>query len=528
MNIYLMGVIISICLYIVVGWYAGRKVKDADDYYVVGRNAPTILIAGTLFASMLSVNGFMGDTGWVYTGNFTTMIMINVLCASGYIFGPLFFGRHIRRANVRTMPQFFGLRFDSRRVQRFAGIVTVLSLAAYLLAVMQGTTMLITSMTGISREMALILVWLCFASFTIYSGSAGVVLTDTMMFLLFLAATIIGGPFIFQAVGGLSNLVPTLMASPYTPEGMLNFHGNPDGGSIFDITMFGITIGIVWLVTVGVSPWQAGRNLMAKSEHTTFRSGVLAAICTVVFLTYLYLMAASVIPIYPGMAQPEEVIIWAALNLMPTLVGVAVLAGIMAAGLSSASTFLSVTSFSATFDIVRKEFKDDAHELRFSRYAMIIISLVSLALAFFDFGGIRIIAWFASTLIAATWGYVAFASVWDKKITERGAYFSLIGGFLGFLVPQITNGMGWTSFGNFLHPFFIGVATSIVLAKIGNKGQTRSAAEIDFQNKLHIIPRSETLISDYRRDFRYGHLMIVSGAVITVMFVVFWAIPFNA
>ena len=72
MNIFFIGVVVSILVYIVVGIWAGRSVKDVNDYYVSGRNAPTILIAGTLFASMLSVNGFMGDQGWCYSGNITT------------------------------------------------------------------------------------------------------------------------------------------------------------------------------------------------------------------------------------------------------------------------------------------------------------------------------------------------------------------------------------------------------------------------------------------------------------------------
>ena len=53
MNIFFIGVVVSILVYIVVGIWAGRSVKDVNDYYVSGRNAPTILIAGTLFASVL-------------------------------------------------------------------------------------------------------------------------------------------------------------------------------------------------------------------------------------------------------------------------------------------------------------------------------------------------------------------------------------------------------------------------------------------------------------------------------------------
>ena len=39
MNIFFIGVVVSILVYIVVGIWAGRSVKDVNDYYVSGRNA---------------------------------------------------------------------------------------------------------------------------------------------------------------------------------------------------------------------------------------------------------------------------------------------------------------------------------------------------------------------------------------------------------------------------------------------------------------------------------------------------------
>jgi len=105
MNIFFLGVIVSIAIYLIIGLWAGRAVKGVNDYYVSGRNAPTILIAGTLFASMLSVNGFMGDQGWCYSGNITSLVLLNSICACGYILGPLFFGRYLRRSECATIPE---------------------------------------------------------------------------------------------------------------------------------------------------------------------------------------------------------------------------------------------------------------------------------------------------------------------------------------------------------------------------------------------------------------------------------------
>ena len=68
MNIYAIGLLISILVYLVVGNYAGRRVKHLEDYFVAGRKAPTLLIVGTLVASLMSTNAFMGETGLAYSG----------------------------------------------------------------------------------------------------------------------------------------------------------------------------------------------------------------------------------------------------------------------------------------------------------------------------------------------------------------------------------------------------------------------------------------------------------------------------
>lgn len=87
-NIYLVGVVVSIAIYMLVGNFAGRRVKNVNDYYVSGRNATTLLIAGTLFASMVSTNGFLGDTAWIYDGNWGIAILLNGINVAGYVNRP--------------------------------------------------------------------------------------------------------------------------------------------------------------------------------------------------------------------------------------------------------------------------------------------------------------------------------------------------------------------------------------------------------------------------------------------------------
>jgi len=127
-DIYTGTILISLIVYIAVGNYAGRRVKKLDDYYVAGRRAPTMLIVGTLVASLLTTNMFLGETGFVYEGQAGPYLLWPPMGAMGYIFGALLFGRYLRRSRALTMGDYFGDRFQSRRVKVAAGITIIFGL----------------------------------------------------------------------------------------------------------------------------------------------------------------------------------------------------------------------------------------------------------------------------------------------------------------------------------------------------------------------------------------------------------------
>ena len=202
MSVYALGLLISIIVYLAVGNYAGRKVKHLEDYFVAGRNAPTLLIVGTLVASLMSTNAFMGETGLAYSGYPAVIVILTAVNIVGYTAGGLYFGRFLRRSRALTLAEYFGQRFLSRRVQTVAGITIVLGCTAYLVMVTQGTATIIHEVTGLPFYAALFVAWAGYTLFTLYSGSRGVVLTDTMMFLLFATVAFLGLAFIVEDAGG--------------------------------------------------------------------------------------------------------------------------------------------------------------------------------------------------------------------------------------------------------------------------------------------------------------------------------------
>ena len=68
MTVYTVTIAVSVLVFIAIGSYSGRKVKDIDDYFVAGRRAPTLLIVGTLVASVFSTSIFLGDIQQCFSG----------------------------------------------------------------------------------------------------------------------------------------------------------------------------------------------------------------------------------------------------------------------------------------------------------------------------------------------------------------------------------------------------------------------------------------------------------------------------
>ena len=68
---------------------------------------------------------------------------------------------------------------------------------------------------------------------------------------------------------------------------------------------------------------------------------------------------------------------------------------------------------------------------------MLVVGIVILIVAYFQPPAIMMISYFAATLFASSWGPVAFMSVWSKRITADGAFWGIVVGFVGNLIPKV-------------------------------------------------------------------------------------------
>ena len=541
MNSFQIAIVVSLAGYLAIGWYAGRRVKDLEDFFVAGRNAPTILILGTLVASFMSTNAFMGEAGMSYQGHAPLIIMMTCFNCLGYVIGAIFFGRYLRRSRALTVPDFFRARFNSRRIQRFAGISIVVGLSAYLLAVTWGMALVMSEVTGVDESTAIIVVWLSYTVFTLYSGSRGVILTDTVMFLLFSGMIVLAAFFIIQSAGGWFSAIEALATYQAKP-GIIAWHGRVGPETPWQTPLDGLLwatiLGVAWGIVVAVSPWQSSRYLMARSEHVVIRSACGALIAMLLLYLVTSFAATAVNLINPDISPPESTMIWVAMNLLPTALGALLICGVLAAGLSSASTFLSLVGFSVSHDVLGSATgalekggstsADQQHQrLGAARWSMLAVGLSVIALALLLPRNIFWLTHFAGPLFASSWGAVAFMSIWSHRLTEAGAFWGMAAGFAINVAMNALSLLGVVDWPVIADPILVAALSSyFVMTWVSSQGEV-SPAERDFRIALHRRPEKETEPAAVRQTLLWPRAMVFGGLILGALPIVFYALPFG-
>lgn len=518
-------------MYVAIGNFAGRGIRKVDEYYVAGRRAPTLLIVGTLVASLMSSSMFLGEAGFAYAGQAGPYVLFPQTACTGYVLGALLFGRYLRRSRARTVADFFGQRFDSSRLQALAGWTIILALGGYLLAVTQGAALLLSGITGLTYTQGVVVAWLSYTVFTMYSGSRGVILTDTLMFLLFTVASVAAILLLVDGFGGWTTVLNDLVAVDGKAD-LMSWHGIIGPGTYWptalDYLIWAMVIDISWAVVYAVSPWQSSRHLMARNEHVVLRAAIIACLVVALLQVLVYAMG-GVINLGKADIEPyERATIWASLNLLPAFVGALMLAGITAAALSSASTFLSLVGFSAANDIGIHHATDEKRTLRFSRLMMLVMGTVALAAALVFPPNIFWLMIFIGTVFASAWGPVAIMSVWSRRITEAGAFWGMAAGLAFNVVPKFFEVTGMIALPSWANPALVGAVASFVVIIAVSRRTAVSAKETRYLEALHHTPADDvdagktktTLIAPLL-------LLVVNGLVMPVLLLRYYVYPYQ-
>jgi sodium/pantothenate symporter len=263
---------------------------------------------------------------------------------------------------------------------------------------------------------------------------------------------------------------------------------------------------------------------MAKNEHVVIRSSIYAFVCVVFLQITIYLLAGIVNLQNPNIEPAETVLVWAARNLVPEFLGALVLAGIMAAALSSASTFLSLVGFSASNDIVAREKEID---LRTTRIIMMIIAVIVLIASFTFPQNIFWLMLFVGTVYASSWGPVGLMSVWSKSITEDAAFWGMTMGFVFNVVPAALEYFGYIKWPIYLNPVIIGTVISLLTIFILSKKGAVTKEEAEYRTRLHETPAADCDAQRTKTTMIGPLILVLYGCTMPFVMTHYYVIPYQ-
>ncbi len=275
------------CIIAYLAWKGYQGTKTDLDYMVAGRSVHPYVMAmsyGATFISTSAIVGFGGAAG-VFGMGLLWLTFLNIFV--GIFIAFVVFGGRTRRMghhlDAHTFPELMGLRFKSRFIQGFSGLVIFFFMPLYTAAVLIGAAMFIQAKFGINYEVALFGFSTIVAIYVIMGGLKGVMFTDAFQGSIMLIGMIFLLIFTYVKLGGVteSHRQLTAMAPIATKIFGKNGHQGWTAMPAFGSTYWWILVSTVIMgVGIGVlaMPQLAVRYMTVRSKRELNRAVLVGGI----------------------------------------------------------------------------------------------------------------------------------------------------------------------------------------------------------------------------------------------------------
>ena len=151
----------TVAFYAAIGIYS--RTAEAEEYYVAGRRVPAIYNGMATAADWMSAASFISLAGGLYLQGFsgtesqTGGLAYVMGWTGGFCLVAMLVAPYLRRLNLYTIPDYFGLRFGGRWPRVIAALAAVLCSFTYVVAQIYGVGLITSRLTGVQFEIGIIL-----------------------------------------------------------------------------------------------------------------------------------------------------------------------------------------------------------------------------------------------------------------------------------------------------------------------------------------------------------------------------------
>lgn len=334
-----------------------KNTKSMQDYALGSFVFSPVAVGLSLAASMTSAATFIINPGFIalygISGVISYAIVLPVAAMVSLVILSKGFRRYGQTVKVFTIPQWMGTRYQSKGYQFFFGILSLL-LITFIVLIAVGLTKVLSKTLNISELAALIGIVVFIFGYMMFGGANSMVYTNTIQgsIMLLVAIILLGSGYehFSHGVHGFLNELRNIDPNLATMTNKTSFLFR----DWFEVGIAQIVVG----VAIVCQPHIITKSLFLKTDKDVNRFLVVAVVVEIIFFlvvfTGLYARLAFPDLMLNGVPLKMDGIISAyVVQEFPVFVGLIVVLGLIAAGLSTLEGLIQSVSTIVTSDIIK-------------------------------------------------------------------------------------------------------------------------------------------------------------------------------
>lgn len=434
--------------------FAKKANKNTDSYFLGGRTLGPWVTAMSAEASDMSGWLLMGLPGVAYWCGIADAAWTAIGLALGTYVNWLITSKRLRRysekANAITLPEFFSNRFHekSKIIMTVAALFILIFFTVYAASCLVTCGKLFSTLFGFDYVPMMIVGAVFVLIYTIIGGFLAESASDFMQAIVMVIALIVIVVTGTVAAGGLDAVVDNAksipgffeffgIANPVTDANGVqqSLNGQPLFGEAGTYGVLSVVSCLAWGLGYFGMPQVLLRFMAIRSEKELKSSRRIATVWCLISLVIAVFIGVIGRALYPTAlttsSEAENVFILLATNLLPAVLAGLVMAGILAATISSSDSYLLIAASAFSKNIfqglIHKK-ASDKQVLVISRITLLAITGVAIIIALDEYSVIFNIVSFAWAGFGATFGPLMMMSLFWKRINRWGAIAGMIGG----------------------------------------------------------------------------------------------------
>ncbi len=434
--------------------FARRANKNPESYFLGGRTLGPWITAMSAEASDMSGWLLMGLPGVAYWCGIADAAWTAIGLAVGTYVNWLITSKRLRRysekaGNAITLPEFFSNRFHekSKAIMTIAAVFILIFFTVYAASCLVTCGKLFSSLFGFDYVPMMIIGAVFVLIYTIIGGFLAESVSDFMQAVVMIVALVVIVVTGTVSAGGLGAVIDNAqsipgfleffgVATPTTVDGVQQVvNGTPQFGAAENYGILDIVSPLAWGLGYFGMPQVLLRFMAIRNEHELTRSRRIATVWVVISLVVAVFIGVVGRTLYPDAlmtaASAENVFILLSTRLLPPLLAGLVMAGILAATISSSDSYLLIAASAFSKNIYQgllHRKATDKQVLTMSRITLLVITAVAVVIALDENSVIFTIVSFAWAGFGATFGPLIILSLFWKRINRAGAIAGMISG----------------------------------------------------------------------------------------------------